>query len=642
MSLLILILPLVSFLITSVMSYYVFKNNNKVLNFLSWLTSILLLGVSFVTAFFMLLQVVKSENPIVVHLFDWFTSGNIYINLSVYFDVLTLVMSTLVCFISLLVHIYSYFYMSRDENLARFLSYLSLFTCSMIFLVTSSNLMQMFIGWEAISFCSYLLIVFWHNEDEPVRASTKTFIINRFADIAFILAMFTTLSLFGSLNFVDIFKSLPTLASKTFSVLDFEIPLINLICILFTIAAFTKSAQIGFHIWLPEAMEAPTPVSALLHAATMVTAGIFLIVKLSPLFEIYNFSANIILVVSGFTALYSAIVACKQNDIKKIIAYSTISQLSYMFLAIGVGSYNAAVFHLVNHAFFKALLFLSAGAIIHFMSGEQNVKKMGNLWRKMPVVYVCMWIASLALIGFPGFSGYYSKELILDLLHNNSDNGYVLFAYYCAIAGIFFTTFYSLRLILYVFHGKEEEKQIYHHNSLGMSFILVILAVLSVLSGKFLFENFVGENVISFWKNSIFIADEVNHNETETNVGLYSLIIIACSTIIAYILYIRDRSFVNKLASTFPLLNNFLFKGMYIDWIYDVLMVRFFRFFSKSLGKFDDKVLDQYGPNTVAGLTFRLSKLFNKTQNGYLNVYAIVMLVGFLMLLTYCFIIFRV
>ena len=343
---------------------------------------------------------------------------------------------------------------------------------------------------------------------------------------------------------------------------------------------------------------------------------------------------------SGFTALYSAIVACKQNDIKKIIAYSTISQLSYMFLAIGIGSYNAAVFHLVNHAFFKALLFLSAGAIIHFMSGEQNVKKMGNLWKKMPVVYICMWIGSLALIGLPGFSGYYSKELILDLLHDNK-SGYVMFAYYCGMAGIFFTTFYSLRLMLYVFHGKAVEKQTYHHNSLGMSVVLIILAVLSVLSGKFLFENFVGENVISFWKNAIFIASESNHSETETSVGFYSLIIIACSTVIAYILYIRDRSFVNKLSNTFPLVNNFLFKGMYIDWIYDVLIVRFFRFFSKSLGKFDDKVLDQYGPNTVAGLTFRLSKLFNKAQNGYLNIYAIVMLIGFLMLLTYCFIIFR-
>jgi NADH-quinone oxidoreductase subunit L len=641
MNLFLIFLPFASFFISGLFALAINYNPHKkhFLNFISWVISLILLGSA--TIFYVLLWLKLDQNAdfIVIDFMNWFVSGNLYINLSLIYNVFTLSMISLVCFISLLVHFYSYFYMDKEENIARFLAYLSLFTFSMLLLVSANNLMQMFIGWEAISLCSYLLILFWFKDDVKVKGANKAFLINRFADIAFVLGIFSTFVLFGNLNFFTLKTLNMTTANIYFSFLSYNISLIDVICILFLIASFAKSAQFFFHIWLPDAMEAPTPVSALLHAATMVTAGVFLTIKLADLYALSPFSSNVIFVVSSITILVGAILACVQTDIKKIIAYSTVSQLGYMFLALANNFYNGAFFHLFTHAFFKALLFLSAGSVIHALSGEQNITKMGNLWKKIPITYLSMLIGSFALIGIPSFSGFYSKEFILNSLFFN-DTPYGSFAYYCALIGVFFSAYYSFRLLILVFHSKQnyDSSLHVHESSIGILFVLVILAIFSIFAGKFFMNDFVGSSANVYWQEAMSIGNQIivgnfNHNIEYTTLGL-----IVLAFIITYFVYYKNFDVLNTQNSFVNLFHKLFVTLFFVDWIYDNIIVKSFNKLAKFLVKFDDNVVDKYLPNSTAGMLVRLSGVFNKMQIGYVNIYAIAMVLGLFLMLTYFFI----
>jgi NADH-quinone oxidoreductase subunit L len=636
-------IPFIAFLIAGFISIYFVRSKRKsFLNFISWLLTTIGMGVVTLVSIVVMLEMMQKGETIYIPVFSWFISGNFLTNIVFVFDVAVLVMICVVAFISFMVHIYSYFYLDKTENIARFQAYLSFFTFSMLFFVISDNLLQAFIGWELISFCSYLLISFWFKLESANYASMKAFLINRFADIAFLLGIFVVFALFGSLRFEDINNNILKVNTLSFEVLGFNVYLVTLAGVLFITAAFAKSAQLGLHIWLPDAMEAPTPVSALLHAATMVTAGVFLLVKLSAIYAVSQFSSDLILIVSGFTALYAAIVACVQNDIKKIIAYSTISQIAYMFLSIGVGYYNIAIFHLVTHAFFKSLLFLCAGAVIHNLSGEQDIRNMGGLWRKLPITYVTMAIGLLALIGVPGFAGFYSKEAIINVLYL-SNNIYAKIAFVLAISSVFFTAFYSLRVFIKVFHGEPlvEYKTNISEHSFGISFVLVVLSIFSIFIGKIFVNDFIGANIVVFWKKSFLISEDLVISSINHLVEVLSLAIIIITTIIIYIIYIREKNFSVKLSKTFPIIYKILLNKFYFDFVYDVILVKGISKLGKSLQKFDDNLLDKYGPNTIPALFYRIAKRFYKMQNGNVNFYAFIMVLGLFLILSISIFIFK-
>ncbi|MDR0484087.1 MAG: NADH-quinone oxidoreductase subunit L [Alphaproteobacteria bacterium] len=639
----IILLPFLAFLAAGIISIFSNKlENSNSLNFLAWLITTIATGLSAVFSLWFLMNMIKMEETTIVYeLHDWFISGNLIVNLDFVFDKLVIIMVFVVAFISFLVHFYSYFYIAKEDNLARFQAYLSLFTFSMIMLVTSSNLIQMFIGWELISFCSYLLIVFWYKAEAPKKASAKAFLVNRFADIGYLLGTFAIFALIGSVNFADINLAVANVAWVHFNIFGIDISYIDFIAISFLLAAFAKSSQIILHIWLPDAMEAPTPVSALLHAATMVTAGVFLVIKLAPIYELSGLARNIILVFAGITALYGALVACMQKDIKRIIAYSTMSQLGYMFLAIGVGAFSAAFFHLFTHAFFKALLFLGAGSVIHGMNGEQNINKMGNLWRKMPLTYICMVVGFLALIGIPGFAGFYSKEAILNYIYKDEIlSNYVKFAYYSAIIAVFFTSFYSLRLIINVFHLKENynKEHIHVHESpLGILVVLVTLAILSVLTGTFLYDSFVGETSQFLWSDLYFTIKTLPKDTLEHHIEYLTLGLVVFAFLLTYVIYIREKGLSNKMKKTFPSVYNLVLNKFYFDEIYEYCIVNPSLKISRMFGKFDDNLYDKYGINVLASFMYRISRTFSSLQTGFINFYAVVMVLGVFLILTYCF-----
>lgn len=639
----IILLPLFAFISSSIISIYNYKTeNSKSLNFLAWLLTTIPVGLSSLLSLLFLMNIIKMEDVNLTYkLYSWFISGNLLVNISFTFDTLVSIMVFVVTFISFLVHFYSYFYISKEDNLARFQSYLSLFTFSMVLLVTASNLIQMFIGWELISFCSYLLIVFWYKEEAPKKASAKAFLVNRFADIGYLLGTFSFFSLLGSVNFSDIQLATNSVSWVYFSLFGIEVYYLDFIAICFLLAAFAKSAQIGLHIWLPDAMEAPTPVSALLHAATMVTAGVFLIIKLAPIYEASFIGKNIILIFAGVTALYGSLVACMQKDIKKIIAYSTMSQLGYMFLALGVGAYSAAFFHLFTHAFFKALLFLGAGSVIHGMSGEQNIHKMGNLWKKMPITYICMLVGFLALIGIPGFAGFYSKEAILNFLYREEGlSNYAKFAYYSAVISVFFTAFYSLRLIINVFHLKENYNKDHihaHESSFGILFVLVLLAILSVVAGAPLYENFVGNTSQFLWSDLYFSVKTMPKDTLEHSIEYITLSLVGIAFLLVYIIYVREKGFSNRMKKIFPRMYNLVLNKFYVDEIYENVIVNPSLKISRAIGKFDDNLYDKYGINAFASSIYRISRVFSKLQTGFVNFYAVIMVLGVFLILTYCF-----
>ncbi len=571
---------------------------------------------------------------------EWINSGDFKSSWVLRVDALTAVMLVVVTWVSSVVHIYSVGYMSHDEHQQRFMCYLSLFTFFMLMLVTSDNLVQLFLGWEGVGLCSYLLIGFWYKKPEANAAAMKAFIVNRVGDFGFALGIFAVFVLFGSIQFDTIFGAAKDHAGDTMTFLGHTFPAMTLICLLLFVGAMGKSAQLGLHTWLPDAMEGPTPVSALIHAATMVTAGVFMVCRCSPLFEQSHDALNVVCIVGALTAFFAATVGLVQNDIKRVIAYSTCSQLGYMFFACGVGAYAAAMFHLMTHAFFKALLFLGAGSVIHGMSGEQDMRKMGGIWKMMPITYVYMWIGSLALAGLPVFAGYYSKDMILEAAYAGGEVGRI--AFWFGIAAAFMTAFYSWRLLFMTFHGKPRAShEVMHHVHespdimLRPLLLLAAGAILSGMLGYHVFKMVSPEGI--FWQTSIASHEalEAAHHVPGW-VGTLPLLVGLLGIALAWVFYIVSPEAPKRLAALCPPLYLFLLNKWYFDELYDWLFVRPAKRLGYVLWKFwDVKVIDGLGPNGAAFITQRLAGRVSALQTGYLFHYAFAMLLGFLMIVSW-------
>ena len=555
-------------------------------------------------------------------------------------DPLSAVMLVVVTSVSYLVHIYSIGYMSHDPHKPRFMAYLSLFTFAMLMLVTSDNFIQLFFGWEGVGLCSYFLIGFWFKKESANAAAIKAFVVNRVGDFGFALGIFLIFYLFGTVNYSEVFQQIPTVIDKNLSFLGFEVKAIDLICLLLFIGAMGKSAQILLHTWLPDAMEGPTPVSALIHAATMVTAGVFLVVRCSPIYEYSPLILNLITIVGMTTALFAATVALVQTDIKKIIAYSTCSQLGYMFFAAGVGAYNVAMFHLFTHAFFKALLFLGSGSVIHAFKDEQDINNMGGVWKKLPYTYALMIIGTLALTGFPFLSGFYSKDAIIEFAYLKGNTT----GYYAAGIGIFtafLTSIYSWRLIFKTFHGSYNNKDVKieetHESPLVMLIPLVLLSIGAIFAGflfKDLFIGYGGEKL--FWAESIKFLEPLSTEHPPTWFLLLTPCLVLLSIPIAYYLFVKNKELPNAIVNMNRPLYKFLVNKWYFDELYEVIFINP----SKKLGLFfwkfcDGKLIDGFGPDGISSFIKKCSIKANKFQSGFIYQYAFIMLLGFSALLTF-------
>ena len=596
--------------------------------------------ISAALSLFIFYNVISNQYESNIVLATWINSGSLNVNWSIKIDALSSVMLVVVTLVSALVHIYSIGYMSHDPHKPRFMAFLSLFTFAMLTLVTSDNFLQLFFGWEGVGLCSYFLIGFWFKRETANAAAIKAFVVNRVGDFGFALGIFLIFYLFGTVNYSEVFASIPQIIDKELLFLGIQIKAIDLICILLFIGAMGKSAQIFLHTWLPDAMEGPTPVSALIHAATMVTAGVFLVVRCSPIFEYSPVTLNIITVVGMTTAFFAATVALVQNDIKKIIAYSTCSQLGYMFFAAGVGAYNVAMFHLFTHAFFKALLFLGSGSIIHSFKDEQNINEMGAVYKKLPYTWILMIIGTLALTGFPFLSGFYSKDAIIEFAYLKGNTT----GYYAAGIGILtalFTSIYSWRLIFKTFHGSYNNKKIkieeMHESPLVMLIPLVILSVGAIFSG-FLFKDlFIGSGDYAyFWGDSIKFLNPLSTEHPPLWFILLTPTLVLVSIPVAYYLFVKNKEIPNQFVQLNKPLYNFLANKWYFDELYNFLFIKS----SKKIGLFfwksiDVKTIDKFGPDGISSLIKTLSIKASKFQSGFIYQYAFMILIGFSALLTY-------
>jgi len=570
---------------------------------------------------------------------EWISSGDFVANWSINVDPLSSVMLVVVTFVSALVHIYSIGYMSHDPHKPRFMSYLSLFTFSMLVLVVSDNFLQLFFGWEGVGLCSYLLIGFWYKKETANNAAIKAFIVNRIGDFGLAVGIFLIFFFFGSINFNEVFQATPQFNEKKLLFFGFEFNLITLICLFLFIGAMGKSAQFLLHTWLPDAMEGPTPVSALIHAATMVTAGVFLVVKCSPLFEYSQVALNVVTIVGMITAVFAASVALVQNDIKKIVAYSTCSQLGYMFFAAGVGAYHVAIFHLFTHAFFKALLFLGSGSVIHAFKDEQDIRNMGGIRKKLPFTYILMLVGTLALTGFPFLSGFYSKEAIIEFayLRNSSLGNYAVLI---GIFTAFLTSIYSWRLFFKTFHGSYNNKKIpineTHESPVVMLIPLFFLGIGTLFAGFLFKEIFIGHHSNNFWQTSIFFMNEIKHDHIPLWLLLITPILVVISIPLTFYYYIYNTKFLEEFKNTSLPLYNFLLNKWYIDELYDLVFVNPV----KKIGSFfwkkgDVGTIDRFGPDGVSKLIKIISNKAGRLQTGFIYDYAFVMLIGLSILLTY-------
>ncbi len=570
---------------------------------------------------------------------EWISSGNFSANWSINIDPLSSVMLLVVTLVSTLVHIYSIGYMSHDPFKPRFMSYLSLFTFSMLALIVSDNFLQLFFGWEGVGLCSYLLIGFWYKKNSANNAAIKAFVVNRVGDFGLAVGIFLIFYHFGTINFNEVFQLVPKYINKNINFLGVETNLITLICLFLFIGAMGKSAQFLLHTWLPDAMEGPTPVSALIHAATMVTAGVFLIVRCSPLFEYSQFALNVVAVIGMVTALFAASVALVQNDIKKIIAYSTCSQLGYMFFAAGIGAYHVAIFHLFTHAFFKALLFLGSGSVIHAFKDEQDIRNMGGVWKKLPYTYVLMLIGTLALTGFPFLSGFYSKDAIIEFaLFKHSTIGN-----YVASVGIltaFLTSIYSWRLLFKTFHGSYNNKKIpiekTHESPFVMILPLIVLSFGAIFAGYVFKDLFIGDQSSNFWKTSVFFLKEFQHDHIPMWTLLLTPALVIIAIPISYFYFIKNTKILEDFKKTNMPLYNFLLNKWYIDELYDLIFVMPLKkiglFFWK---KGDQNIINRFGPEGITRIIKFLSDKAVQFQTGYIYDYAFIMLVGLSALITF-------
>ncbi len=572
----------------------------------------------------------------------WMESGDFIVDWALRMDPLSVVMMCVVTIVSACVHYYSVGYMSHDEARGRFMAYLSLFTFAMMMLVTADNLVQLFFGWEGVGLASYLLIGFWNHKESANAAAVKAFVVNRVGDFGLAMGVFAAFFLFGTVQLDELFALAAENADTTFNFFGFELHALTVVCLLLFMGAMGKSAQLGLHTWLPDAMEGPTPVSALIHAATMVTAGVFLVARMSPLYEFAPIALMVVTVVGAMTAFVAATIGLTQFDIKRVIAYSTMSQLGYMFFALGVSAYGAAIFHLMTHAFFKALLFLGAGSVIHALHDEQDMRNMGGVKWKIPATYVLMWIGSLALAGIPFFAGYYSKDIVLEAAWADH-TWFGDFAYWMGIAAALMTAFYSGRLLFMTFHGKPrmDQKTFDHaHESPPIMLTpLIILGVGALFSGAAFYEMFVGHH--QFWHGSILVLPDNDTvaaaHHVPTWVKKLPMVMGILGLVLAFFMYVKFVGLPEKMTKIFKPLHALFFNKWWFDEIYDALFVKNSFRFGVTFWKGDQHVVDGIGPDGVAATSKRFAGVLGKFQTGYVFQYAFIMMIGVIGLVSWIF-----
>lgn len=602
---------------------------------------------SFVLSLILFKQVIFDKNPqTIIDIYNWFSLGDFELKIGFLIDPLTVTMMIVVTFVSLMVHIYTIGYMHDDPGYQRFFCYISLFTFSMLMLVMANNFLQLFFGWEAVGLVSYLLIGFWYTRESAIFANLKAFLVNRIGDFGFILGIGAVLTVFNTLDYQAVFEQAPNVIEQTFSISsDIHWPVMTVICLLLFVGAMGKSAQVPLHVWLPDSMEGPTPISALIHAATMVTAGIFMVARMSPLFELSEVALSVVLVIGALTALSMGLVGIVQNDIKRVVAYSTLSQLGYMTVALGVSAYSIAIFHLFTHAFFKALLFLAAGSVIVALHHEQDMRNMGGLRKYMPITYWTALIGSLALIGFPGFSGFFSKDAIIEVVHHSNIPG-ASFAYVLVLSGVFVTAFYTFRLIFMTFHGESrmDQKTMQHakESPRVITAPLILLAIPSAFAGLL-----IGPIVFSdYFATSIYISD--SHGalaEVQSHYhGVWLFILhglqgkavwlAIAGVICAWWVYLKQPQIAEQTKRKFKVVYSILFYKFGFDELYQALFATGTRKISVFCNSFGDRLLiDGLVVNGSAKIVGWFSTKVRKIQTGYLYDYAFVMIIGLLLLL---------
>jgi NADH-quinone oxidoreductase subunit L len=580
--------------------------------------------------------------------YTWATSGDTRFEIGFLIDQLSATMMVVVSFVSLMVHIYTIGYMHEDPGYQRFFSYISLFTFSMLMLVMSNNFLQLFFGWEAVGLVSYLLIGFWYTRPTAIYANLKAFMVNRVGDFGFLLGIALVLMYFGTLDYAAVFAQAPQAATQTIEIIPgTSWELLSAICILLFVGAMGKSAQFPLHVWLPDSMEGPTPISALIHAATMVTAGIFMVARMSPLFELTETALSVMLVIGGITTLFMALVAIVQTDIKRVVAYSTLSQLGYMTVALGASAYSAGIFHLMTHAFFKAVLFLGAGSVIIAMHHEQDMRKMGGLKKYMPITYWTMFIAALASAGVPGLSGFFSKDAIIEALHFATIPG-AGFAYFCAVTTVFVTAFYTFRLLFMTFHGKprmdHHTEEHLHESPWVVTLPLIVLAIPSIgagwLIGPILFGNYFGGTIQIMPQHEAMARMSMEYH------GILAMMTHAVTTIpfwfsiggivTAWYFYLVRTDLPGKIKRAAGPLSILLERKYFIDEFYSWFFAGGARGLGRGLWKFGDvKVIDGFFVNGTARVVAGTAVLIRRFQSGYIYHYAFTMIVGVFVLMSF-------
>ncbi|CAM4408653.1 MAG: NADH-quinone oxidoreductase subunit L [Legionellaceae bacterium] len=643
LSLLIILSPLIGGLLAGFFG-------KKMGNTLTHSITIIGIGFAFIASCLVAKLMICDKAPIFNrNIYTWILSGNFQFNIGILIDPLSALMLVTVTFVSLLVHIYSIGYMKKDSGYTRFFSYISMFTFAMLTLISSNNFLQLFFGWEGVGLVSYLLIGFWFKKESAADASLKAFLVNRVGDFGFILGIAGIFNYFNSIDYASVFARVPLLMNTQMSIIPgYEWSVITVCCLLLFIGAMGKSAQVPLHVWLPESMEGPTPISALIHAATMVTAGIYLVARLSPLFEYSEMALSIVLIIGATGALFMGILALVQTDIKRIVAYSTLSQLGYMVAALGASAFSAAIFHLITHACFKALLFLAAGSVIIALHHEQDIRKMGNLRRYLPITYITFLIGTLALAAIPPFSGFYSKDTIIEAIHNSQITG-ASYAYICVLLGSFVTALYAFRGFFLVFHTKERispalQKDLKEPPS-SMWLPLIILAIPSIILGALIIEPllFSSDNWLA---RSVFVLPQ--HNVMAQLVheyqGIFNVIIdaffhpaywFAVSGIIAAIIaYLIKPMFPSWLMTKFNTIYKILINKYGFDEINDLIFVRGGKAIARWLYNVSDvKIIDQLFVNGSGRLIVWFSQVTRRIQSGYLFHYAFIMIFGLITLL---------
>ncbi len=578
-----------------------------------------------------------------VTLLSWIGVGDLQASWALRIDTLTAVMLVVVNTVSALVHVYSIGYMSEDDRQPLFFAELSLFTFAMLTLVTADNFVQMFFGWEGVGLASYLLIGFWYHRPSANSAAIKAFVVNRVGDFGFALGIFAIFYVFRDVNFDTVFAAAREKQALMLPVFGYQEDALTVICLLLFMGAMGKSAQFLLHTWLPDAMEGPTPVSALIHAATMVTAGVFMVARLSPLFELSPTALWVVTLVGATTAFFAATVGVAQNDIKRVIAYSTCSQLGYMFAALGLRAYSAGIFHLFTHAFFKALLFLGAGSVIHALHGEQDLRKMGGMRTAIPFTFMMMLAGTLALTGFPYTAGYFSKDAIIEVAHASHAPG-AEYAFWALIVAAFLTSFYSWRLVFMAFFGKPKDEHAFEHAHESppvMTVPLLVLAIGAIGAGAAFAPYFIEDGYAKFWRAALFtlpdntvLAD--SHNVESLLMKWLPTLMMLGGFLLAYISYIALPALPAWTVRNFRPIHAFLYNKWYFDELYDLIFVRPTRWIARVLWIFGDgKMIDGLGPDGVAAEVTRLAQRAVRFQTGYVYQYAFVMLIGVVALVTY-------